>query len=153
MEWKSTLETQKNKTLHQFPKYCLPQQRTPIFYREWFLFPMPKAKTNAAKADKKASLATSNRWLGNQKSSCFTKTEVTQTDHPMKEKNAYSPRLPTLPYQVYKTLFAHLSFYRGRIVSIGDDYESSRRHSRSLRSRPGKSDHQEITSSGCKIFV
>ena len=45
--------------------------------------------------------------------------------------------------------FACLSCYTRRIV-IGDDYESTHRYSPSLRSRSGKSDHQEITSSGHK---
>ena len=48
---------------------------------------MPKANRNAKKADKKASLAASKRWLANQKSSCLTKTGATQTDHLTKDKN------------------------------------------------------------------
>ena len=45
--------------------------------------------------------------------------------------------------------FARVSISR-RIISIGDDNKPNRRHSRSLRTRLGKSDHQEITSSGWK---
>ena len=78
---------EKNKEPNQFPKCCLLLQHAPIFYREWVLFPMPKANRNAEKGAKKASLAASKRWPDNQKSSCLTKTEATQTDHPMKDNN------------------------------------------------------------------